>query len=76
MNWFRLLLEGRRDAWALVEADADQLIEYYGPDAYRVALNKDTRVGRPLLDGNRPAKHWIRVRRELRRRGIEPDFAK
>jgi hypothetical protein len=60
IGWFR-----RRAAYrALIEADAKALIERFGENAYSEAR---FRQHDEILDANRPAHHWERVKEAIRR---------
>jgi hypothetical protein len=58
---------GRRAAYrALIEADAQALIERFGEQAYSEARFRQH--GAPdVFDANRPAGHWERVKEAIRR---------
>jgi hypothetical protein len=60
IGWFR-----RRAAYrALIEADAKALIERFGEQAYSEAR---FRQHDDIVDANRPAGHWERVKEAIRR---------
>ena len=62
-------LRERRAARELVAADADQLMQTYGADAYRVARGRAAAAKRGnVVDGDRGDRHWDRVRGEIARR--------
>lgn len=68
----------RRVPPGLIQRDADALIDAFGPGAYDEARTRarDARLGR-ILDGNRPAGHWDKVRMEIARQtgrqvGVDP----
>jgi hypothetical protein len=52
-----------------VAQDADDLLTSFGEQAYEVARTRarEARLG-DVIDGNRTAGHWDRVRREVARR--------
>jgi hypothetical protein len=58
--------------WAalnVVDSDVNALLQSYGDGAYDEARTRarEARLGR-VMDGNRPAGHWDKVRREIARR--------
>ena len=58
---------GRSDRMgSLVTQDADALMAQYGASAYDEARTRarQERLGQ-IIEGNRPAGHWDRVRREI-----------
>ena len=59
-------LRRRREARTMVERDARALLEALGPAAYYEARARahDEREGK-LVDVDKPAGHWSRVRRRL-----------
>jgi hypothetical protein len=61
-------LRRRREDRSLIEKDADDLIERFGDQAYSEATIRD-REGLAIVDGNRPAGHWSRVRLVIAKRG-------
>ena len=65
IGWFRRRAEYR----ALIEADAKALIERFGEQAYSEARFRQHDAP-DILDANRPADHWERVKEAIRR--IEP----
>jgi hypothetical protein len=58
IGWFRRRAEYR----ALIEADAKALIERFGEQAYSEARE---RQHDEVVDANRPAGHWERVKKEI-----------
>jgi len=48
----------RRDARALIESDAQALIERFGEDAYLEARLRQHDTDAAIIDGNRPPGHW------------------
>jgi len=58
-----------RQIRALASADADALIARYGEAAYANARERahQARFGK-IVDGNRPAEHWDRVRQIIGRK--------
>ncbi len=62
IGWFR-----RRAAYrALIEADATALIERFGEEAYSGARFRQHDAP-DVVDANRPAGHWERVKEAIRR---------
>jgi hypothetical protein len=60
-------LKRRREARALIERDADDLVARFGKQAYsqagiRAFLEPET------VDGNRPLGHWSRVKAAIAKR--------
>lgn len=56
----------------LVESDARAMIERFGEDAYleaRLRQHDDVKV----IDGNRPAGHWQRVKEAIRKMQLTDD---
>lgn len=64
LAWIGDWRQRRRDAVALVEADARALIEQHGVQAYGVAgwRAHEARPGK-VIDDARPAGHWRAVKR-------------
>jgi hypothetical protein len=62
IGWFRRRAEYR----ALIEADAKALIETFGDQAYSEARFRQNDAP-DLVDANRPAGHWERVKEAIRR---------
>ena len=60
LNW----LHRRRESRALVDSDAQALIERFGKGAYLEAHIRQ-REARHASDGNRPRRHWERVKEEI-----------
>jgi hypothetical protein len=62
-------LRRRREEQALIESDAAAMIETFGDTAYLEARRwVIAELAHKVIDGDRPAGHWARVRAELRRR--------
>jgi hypothetical protein len=61
-SWFR----GRAEYRALIEADARALIERFGEQAYSEARFRQHDAP-DVVDANRPAGHWGRVKEAIRR---------
>lgn len=62
-------LEKRRQARALIESDAAAMIEEFGESAYTEARRwVIAELNHKVIDVDRPAGHWGRVRAEVRRR--------
>jgi hypothetical protein len=65
LGWWRR----RRQSRERVEADASALIETHGDGAYAAARTRAHEAReRLVIDPDRPAGHWDRVRREIGRR--------
>lgn len=64
-NWLRR----RREARALIDADATAMIAEFGDSAYWIARDRalEQRLHR-IIDAERTSAHWDRVRFEIRRR--------
>jgi hypothetical protein len=62
IGWFRRRAEYR----ALIEADAKALIERFGEHAYSEARFRQHDAP-DIVDANRPASHWERVKEAIRR---------
>lgn len=63
LGWISRARARRAVRRALVEADAADLIERHGNAAYHVAKDRDrAERDRTILDQNRPARHWSRVK--------------
>jgi hypothetical protein len=56
----------RSTSRALIESDARDLIERYGDNAYSEARVRQSDEAR-IIDSNRPAGHWERVKHEIKR---------
>ncbi|WP_306228476.1 hypothetical protein [Bosea beijingensis] len=66
LTWFAAWRNRRREAAALVERDAAELIEEHGVQAYGVAKWRAHQVDRgKLVDDCRPAGHWRAVSRRV-----------
>ena len=63
LNWLRR----RREARALVNSDAQALIERFGKGAYLEAHIRQ-REAKHAIGGNRPPGHWERVKEAIRER--------
>lgn len=62
-------LEKRRQARALVDIDAAAMIAEFGDSAYTEARRwVIAELNHKVIDADRPAGHWGRVRAEVRRR--------
>lgn len=62
-NWFRR----RRETRALVDSDAQTLIESFGKGAYLEAHIRQ-REATHAIGSNRPPGHWARVKEAIRER--------
>lgn len=63
--WF----EKRRQARALVESDATDMIEQYGHSAYHVARDRALEQQlHKIIDAHRTSEHWNQVRFAIRKR--------
>ena len=62
IGWFRHRAEYR----ALIEADAKALMERFGESAYSEARFRQHDAP-DVVDANRPADHWERVKEAIRR---------
>ena len=62
IGWFRRRTEYR----ALIETDAKALIERFGEQAYSEARFRQ-HDGPDVVNANRPAGHWERVKEAIRR---------
>lgn len=66
--WIAAWRRRRRDAEALVEADARELITQHGVQAYGVVGWRAHQVARgKVIDESRPAGHWRAVKRRVAR---------
>jgi hypothetical protein len=64
-NWLRR----RREARALIAADASAIITEHGESAYWVALDRALELRlHKVIDAERTPEHWDRVRFEIRKR--------
>lgn len=62
-------LEKRKQARALVDSDVAVMIEDFGADAYAEARRwVIAELNHKVIDADRPAGHWARVRAEILRR--------
>jgi hypothetical protein len=61
IGWFRRRAEYR----ALIEADAEALMERFGENAYSEARFRQHDAP-DVVDANRPAGHWERVKEAIR----------
>jgi hypothetical protein len=69
MLMFFAWLKKRREERALIESDADAMIETFGDDAYLEARRwVVAELAYKVIDADRPPGHWARVRAEVRRR--------
>ena len=59
-------LRRRREARALVDSDAQALIERFGEDAYLEARLRQHDASR-VIDVDRPPGHWERVKEAIRK---------
>ena len=60
-------LRRRREVHALVDSDAQALIERFGNGAYLEAHIRQ-REAKRAIGGNRPPRHWERVKEEISER--------
>lgn len=65
MFWPFSLIKRYRLYLETVRSDASRLIERFGDQAYYEA--QDRAKGR-CINGDRPFRHWVRVKREIARR--------
>ncbi len=69
-------LKNRRAERALVVSDATAMIERFGDGAYQEARNwVVAALIQNVVDADRPAGHWARVRAEIRKRNKPPTTA-
>jgi hypothetical protein len=69
MLMFFAWLKKRREERALIESDADAMIETFGDAAYLEARKwVVAELAYKVIDADRPAGHWALVRAEVRRR--------
>jgi hypothetical protein len=69
MRMFFAWLKQRREERALVESDAATMIETFGESAYLEARRwVIAELAHKVIDGDRPAGHWARVRAEVGKR--------
>jgi hypothetical protein len=68
MLMFFAWLKRRREERALIESDAAAMIETFGDAAYLEARRwVIAELAHKVIDANRPAGHWARVRAEIRK---------
>lgn len=66
LTWFSGWRKRRREATALVERDAAELIQEHGVQAYGVAKWRAHQIRHgKLVDDSRPAGHWRAVSRRV-----------